>query len=172
MLAGAIVTEVAGSLSLKAALEQPLFYVIVTLGYSAAFTLLWLALREGMPVGVAYGVWAAVGVALTALLSALVFGVALTPVRLIGIGLVIAMALVAILLGSRLRLGAPFVIGLVVLPIENIVVFAVQLGSDIQAAPWWITLATAGAVLLAIAVGYERRASGEGGIAARLRDLT
>ncbi len=86
--------------------------------------------------------------------------------------LVIAMALVAILLGSRLRLGAPFVLGLVVLPIENIVVFAVQLGNDIQAAPWWITLATAGAVLLAIAVGYERRASGEGGIAARLRDLT
>jgi hypothetical protein len=86
--------------------------------------------------------------------------------------LVIAMALVAILLGSRLRLGAPFVLGLIVLPIENVVVFAVQLGNDIQAAPWWITLATAGAVLLAIAVGYERRAAGEGGIAARLRDLT
>jgi small multidrug resistance pump len=52
--------------------------------------LLWLALREGMPVGVAYGVWAAFGVALTALFSALLFDEALTPVMLVGIGLVIA----------------------------------------------------------------------------------
>ena len=89
-LSGAIVTEVAGSLSLKAALEQPLFYSIVSVGYTAAFGLLWLALREGMPVGVAYGVWAAFGVALTALLSSLLFGEALTPVMLVGIGLVIA----------------------------------------------------------------------------------
>jgi len=89
-LAGAILTEVAGSLSLKAALDQPLFYTVVGVGYLAAFTLLWLALREGMPVGVAYGVWAAFGVALTALLSALIFGEALTPVMLVGIGLVIA----------------------------------------------------------------------------------
>ena len=90
MLAGAIVTEVAGSLSLKAALEQPVFYVVVTVGYTAAFVLLWLTLREGMPIGVAYGIWGAVGVALTALLSTLIFGEALTPVMLIGIGLVIA----------------------------------------------------------------------------------
>ena len=90
MLAGAILTEVAGSLSLKAALEQPMFYVIVTVGYVAAFVLLWLTLREGMPVGVAYGVWAACGVALTAVLSALIFGESLTPVMLVGIGLVIA----------------------------------------------------------------------------------
>ena len=90
MLAGAIVTEVAGSLSLKTALDQPAFYAVVAVGYTAAFALLWFALREGMPVGVAYGVWAAFGVALTALLSALIFGEALTPVMLVGIGLVIA----------------------------------------------------------------------------------
>jgi small multidrug resistance pump len=90
MLAGAIVTEVAGSLSLKAALAAPAYYSIVTVGYLAAFVLLWLALREGMAVGVAYGIWAAAGVALTAGLSALIFGEALTPVMLVGIGLVIA----------------------------------------------------------------------------------
>lgn len=86
--------------------------------------------------------------------------------------LVIAIALVAILVGARRRLAAPFIIGLVVLPVENVLVFAVQLGRDIQSLPWWITLATAGAVLLVIAVGSERRAGADKGVAARLRDLT
>ena len=86
--------------------------------------------------------------------------------------LVIGMALVAIILGSRLRLASPFIIGLVVLPIENIVIFAVQAGGQIQASTWWITLASAGAVLLGIAVTSERRSAGsEGGVAARIRDL-
>ena len=89
-LGGAILTEVAGSLSLKAALTHPGFYAIVVTGYVTAFVLLWLALREGMPVGVAYGIWGAIGVALTAVLSMLIFGEALTPVMVIGIVLVIA----------------------------------------------------------------------------------
>ncbi|KQX06540.1 MULTISPECIES: SCO7613 C-terminal domain-containing membrane protein [unclassified Leifsonia] len=86
--------------------------------------------------------------------------------------LVIALALVAILVGARRKLAAPFVIGLVVLPVENVLVFAVQLGRDIQSLPWWITLATAGAVLLVIAVGSERREGTDKTVAARLRDLT
>jgi hypothetical protein len=85
--------------------------------------------------------------------------------------LVLGLALASILIGSLRRLGAPFVLGLIVLPIENIVVFAVQLGRSIGATPWWITLATAGAVLLVIAVTSERRSTGEKGVAARLRDL-
>ncbi|GAB3409906.1 hypothetical protein GCM10027515_29480 [Schumannella luteola] len=85
--------------------------------------------------------------------------------------LVIAVALVAILGGVTLRLHAPFVIGIAALPIENVVVFASQLGRGIQSLPWWITLATAGAVLLAIAVGSERRTNRSGGVAARLREL-
>jgi len=85
--------------------------------------------------------------------------------------LVLGLALVSILVGSLRRLGAPFVIGLIVLPIENIVVFAVQVGRSIGATPWWITLATAGAVLLVIAVTSERRSAGQKGVAARLRDL-
>ncbi|TFV96355.1 zinc ribbon domain-containing protein [Leifsonia flava] len=86
--------------------------------------------------------------------------------------LVIALALAAILVGARRRLAAPFIIGLVVLPVENVLVFAVQLGRDIQSLPWWITLATAGAVLLVIAVGSERREGSDKGVAARMRDLT
>jgi len=85
--------------------------------------------------------------------------------------LVLGLALVSILVGSLRRLGAPFIIGLIVLPIENVVVFAVQVGRSIGATPWWITLATAGAVLLVIAVTSERRSAGQKGVAARLRDL-
>jgi hypothetical protein len=85
--------------------------------------------------------------------------------------LVIALALIAILIGSLRKLGAPFILGIIVLPLENITVFAVQVGRSIGAAPWWITLATAGAVLLVVAVTYERRDAGNRGVAARLRDL-
>jgi hypothetical protein len=85
--------------------------------------------------------------------------------------LVIALALAAILIGLLRRQAAPFLLGLVVLPVENAIVFMVQIGRSISAAPWWITLATAGAVLLVIAVGYERR-SAQRGVAARLRDLS
>jgi hypothetical protein len=47
----------------------------------------------------------------------------------------------------------------------------VQIGRGIEAMPWWITLSVVGAVLLIIAVGYERRAGDGTGLAARLRDL-
>ncbi|GAA3598728.1 hypothetical protein GCM10022198_23730 [Klugiella xanthotipulae] len=86
--------------------------------------------------------------------------------------LVLALALVAIFVGSLRRLGAPFIIGLIVLPLENVIVFAVQIGRSIGATPWWITLATVGAVLLVLAVTSERRTEGTNGAAARMRDLT
>ena len=85
--------------------------------------------------------------------------------------MVIALALAAILVGSLFKLGAPFILGIAVLPIENVVVFAVQIGRNIGSTPWWITLASAGAVLLVIAATWERRTSGDRGVAARLRDL-
>ncbi|MDT0158370.1 hypothetical protein Q9R19_12090 [Microbacterium sp. ARD32] len=85
--------------------------------------------------------------------------------------LVMGLALAAILVGAARRLAAPFVIGLVVLPVENVFVFAVQLGRGIDSMPWWITLATVGAVLLAIAVAGERREGSGPGVVARMRDL-
>ncbi|MFF1635608.1 SCO7613 C-terminal domain-containing membrane protein [Leifsonia sp. NPDC058248] len=85
--------------------------------------------------------------------------------------LVIALALVSILIGSLRRLAAPFILGLIVLPIENAIVFVVQIGRSIGALPWWITLATAGAVLLVLAVSSERKTSGLRSATARLRDL-
>lgn len=100
LLAGAIASEVIASLCLKAALESPLLFGIVGVGYVAAFVLLGAVLRRGLALGVAYGVWAAMGVTLTALLAAVIFGEALTPLMLFGIALVIG-GVLCVELGSR-----------------------------------------------------------------------
>lgn len=89
-LAGAIVSEVSASLSLKGALSSPGLYVIVVAGFLAAFAFLARSLRAGLSVGVAYGIWGACGVAATALLSRLVFSEPLTPLMGLGIALVMA----------------------------------------------------------------------------------
>ena len=88
-LGGAIVSEVTGSLSLKAALDHPAWYALMAAGFAGAFVFLSLVLRAGLPLGVAYGIWGALGVALTALFSALLFGEPLTPVMGAGLVLII-----------------------------------------------------------------------------------
>jgi small multidrug resistance pump len=85
----AIAVEVAATLALKAALSNPAWYVLVVVGYTSALVLLAVCLRLGLHVGVAYGIWGASGVALTAVLSAVIFGDPLTPVMGIGIILII-----------------------------------------------------------------------------------
>ncbi len=89
-LVGAIVCEVVGTLSLRASegFTKPLFTVLVAAGYGAAFTLLSASLQRGVPLGVAYGIWAAVGVALVAVLSVPLFGERLTAIQGVGIALV------------------------------------------------------------------------------------
>ena len=67
LLAGAILSEVTASLSLKAALDNPAFFIVVVLGYTASFGFLAGVLRKGLGLGVAYGIWAALGVTLTGL---------------------------------------------------------------------------------------------------------
>ena len=89
-LGGAIISEVSATLALRQALNQPGFYVVVGSGYALAFILLSLTLRAGMPLGVAYGLWGALGVALTALLSMLVFGEPITVLVALGIALIMA----------------------------------------------------------------------------------
>ncbi|MCS6576370.1 SMR family transporter [Curtobacterium flaccumfaciens pv. flaccumfaciens] len=90
LLVAAILTEVTGSLSLKGALSYPGFYVLVALGYLSAFALLALVLRTGMALGVAYGIWGASGVALTAIGSLIIFGEPIT--FLMGVGIVVIIA--------------------------------------------------------------------------------
>ncbi|MEU6386694.1 SMR family transporter [Streptomyces bauhiniae] len=89
LLAAAILLEVTATLSLRGALDHPALYVLVALGYVGSFTVLALVLRAGLALGVAYGIWGASGVALTAVLAALFFGDPLTGVMGIGIALVI-----------------------------------------------------------------------------------
>lgn len=100
LLAIAILAEVTGSLSLKGALEYPALYVVVAAGYLGAFILLAIVLRAGMALGVAYGIWAAAGVALTAIGSLIVFGEPITP--LMGLGIVVIIAgVLCVELGSQ-----------------------------------------------------------------------
>ena len=100
LLAGAIATEVTGTLSLRAFQDERLWLILVVAGYSASFALLTSVLRAGVPVGVAYGIWAAAGTALTAVLGSLVFGEPFTVPVVVGIGLIIAGVLM-VELGSR-----------------------------------------------------------------------
>lgn len=79
-LAGAVVSEVAGTLSLRVAVGgRRRFYAAVVASYLLAFTLLALTLDAGLGLGVAYGIWAAAGVALTAIASKVLFAEPLTP---------------------------------------------------------------------------------------------
>jgi len=91
-LAGAILAEVTGTIALRFSegFSRLVPSVVVVLGYGAAFVALSQALVRGMPVGVAYGVWAALGVTLVALIGAAFLGESLTWIQVGGIGLVIA----------------------------------------------------------------------------------
>jgi small multidrug resistance pump len=90
LLATAIVAEVAATLSLRASQDHPVWLVVVVVGYALAFAGLTLVLREGVPVGVAYGIWGASGTAFTAVLAATMFGDPFTWPIAAGIGLIIA----------------------------------------------------------------------------------
>ena len=100
LLAAAIASEVTATLSLKAALHAPWLYVVVVLGYLGSFLLLAQVLRAGMGLGVAYGIWGAVGVVATALLSALLFGEPLTALMALGFAVIIG-GVLCIELGSQ-----------------------------------------------------------------------
>ena len=89
-LGGAIISEVSATLALRQALNQPGFYVMVGIGYALAFILLSLTLKAGMPLGVAYGIWSAGGVAVTAIASRLLFSEPLTRTMVAGIALIMA----------------------------------------------------------------------------------
>ena|SRR5215207_3861771 len=67
---------------------------------SGSFVLLTMVLRAGMPVGVAYGIWGASGIAATAVLAAAIFDDPFTWPIVAGIGLIIAGVLL-VEFGSR-----------------------------------------------------------------------
>lgn len=91
-LAGAICAEVMATLSLRASegFSKLGFTILVAVGYIVAFTLLSFGLERGLHLGIAYGIWAAAGVAAVAILSWPLFGEALSALQIGGLMLVIA----------------------------------------------------------------------------------
>ncbi|GAS87181.1 transporter small multidrug resistance (SMR) family protein [Mycolicibacterium brisbanense] len=92
VLTCAILCEVLATLALRASdgFRRKAWIVPVTLGYVVSFTLLWFALSLGIPVGIAYGIWTACGVALVAIAARFLFQEVLTPVMMIGIALIVS----------------------------------------------------------------------------------
>jgi small multidrug resistance pump len=91
-LAGAIISEVVATSFLKYASGPKSVwwaYVIVVVGYVASFVLLSVTLRSGVPLGIAYAIWAGAGVVIVAVISWLVFHESLTWPQIIGMVLVI-----------------------------------------------------------------------------------
>ena len=91
-LAGAIISEVVATSYLKFASGPRNVwwaYIIVGVGYVLSFVLLSITLRAGVPLGIAYAIWAGVGVIAVAIISWLVFHESLTWQQIIGMVLVI-----------------------------------------------------------------------------------
>lgn len=65
-------------------------YPVVAVGYVTAFLMLWLALKQDVPLGIAYAIWAGVGVVLVAIISWVVFHETLTWMQIAGMLLVVA----------------------------------------------------------------------------------
>lgn len=90
-LAIAIVSEVVATSALKSAEGFTRFVpsALVVVGYALAFFFLSLTLRT-IPLGVAYAIWAGVGVALVALVGWVVYHQSLDIAALIGIALIVS----------------------------------------------------------------------------------
>ena len=101
-LGAAILIEVFSTLGLRASdgFRKRRWIAPVLIGYVVSFSLIWLTLALGMPVGVAYGVWSACGVALVAVLARFLFAEPLTPTMVAGIALIIGGVLTIELSGA------------------------------------------------------------------------
>ncbi len=101
LLIGAILSEVLGTVSLKLSegFTRLVPSILVIIGYLAAFTILGQVLKLGLPVGMAYAIWAGAGVALVAIIGAVFFGEGFSVVQLLGVLLIVG-GVVALELGG------------------------------------------------------------------------
>ncbi|MCE8018370.1 multidrug efflux SMR transporter [Halomonas sp. MCCC 1A17488] len=101
-LALAIVAEVVATSALKATdgFTRPGPSLLVVVGYAIAFFMLSLVLRT-IPVGIAYAIWAGLGIVLVALLGIVVYGQRPDLPAVLGIGLIVT-GVVVIQLFSRI----------------------------------------------------------------------
>ena len=87
----AILLETLATTSLKASegFTKPLPTVLTILGYIGAFYFLSLTLKT-IPLGIAYAIWAGVGIVLTGIVGFVVFKQTLDTPTMIGIALIVA----------------------------------------------------------------------------------
>lgn len=92
LLGAAIVSEVTATISLRLSegFSKLLPTIVVVIGYVTSFVLLARVLQHGVPIGVVYAIWSAIGVALVAIIGAVFLGDTLTAVQIGGVALVIA----------------------------------------------------------------------------------
>ena len=102
-LAITIIGEVVATSALKSSngFTKPIPSAIVVVGYGFAFYFLSLALKS-IPVGVAYAIWAGVGIVLVATIAWIFHGQKLDVWAMVGIGLIISgVAVLNLLSGSK-----------------------------------------------------------------------
>jgi small multidrug resistance pump len=90
-LAIAIGAEVIATTSMKAldGLNKPLPLLLVVVGYSISFWMLSLVVKS-IPVGVAYAVWAGLGIVLVSIAAAILYQQRLDLPAMLGMGLIVA----------------------------------------------------------------------------------
>lgn len=101
LLALAIAAEVTATVSLKLSegFSKLGPSIVVVVGYAIAFAGLSYVLKLGLPIGVAYAIWAAAGVALVAIIGVIFLKEPLNAAMVAGLALVIG-GVVLIELGS------------------------------------------------------------------------
>jgi len=97
----AIASEVTATLALRASegFTKLLPSAVVVVGYAVAFFALSRSLVHGMEIGLAYAIWAGIGVVIVAVVSVPLFGERLSLLQLAGVGLVVV-GVVALELGA------------------------------------------------------------------------
>ncbi|MGE8496581.1 MAG: DMT family transporter [Pseudomonas sp.] len=100
-LAIAIAAEVVATTSMKAVdgLNKPLPLLLVIGGYAIAFTMLILVVRT-IPVGIAYAIWAGLGIVLVSIAAMFIYDQRLDLPAVLGMGLIVS-GVVVIQLFSR-----------------------------------------------------------------------
>jgi len=102
-LAITILGEVVATSALKSSegFTKPIPSAIVVIGYGLAFYFLSLALKS-IPVGIAYAIWAGVGIVLVATIAWIFHGQRLDAWAIVGIGLIVSgVAVLNLLSGNR-----------------------------------------------------------------------